>query len=254
MRGRAGLFMISSSMPPPDQRIETTVIPVERLELAFAPRPWPFAQERRSDIAAHFAALRRDNPALWNGRVLMLHRHEIKDGVFHGAYLETDFASMLAWRHWNFPDPDVRNCFGMAALRASDGAFVLGIMAEHTANAGWIYFPAGVPDLSDVDGARVDLARSLMREASEETGLPAGELHVDNGWTTVLAGARVAQIRIVRVEQTAHALTERILAHLAQEAQPELAGIRMVRSPGDFDPMMPPYVTAFLRHVWSRAE
>jgi hypothetical protein len=45
----------------------------------------------------------------------------------------------------------------------------------------------------------------------------------------------------------------RILAHLAREAQPELAGVRIVRSPADFDPMMPPFVTAFLTHVWSRA-
>jgi hypothetical protein len=26
-----------------------------------------------------------------------------------------------------------------------------------------------------------------------------------------------------------------------------------VRSPADFDPMMPPFVTAFLIHVWSQA-
>ncbi len=241
----------SATATRPDHGIKTTVIPMERLELAFAPRSWPFAQERRADIETHFAALRRAKPALWNGRMLLLHRHTIEDRVFHGAYFETDFASMLAWRHWGFPDPDVKNCFGMAALRASDGAFVLGVMAEHTANAGWIYFPAGVPDLSDLDGCRVDLARSIMREVTEETGLPAAELDPEEGWTTVLAGARVAQIKIVHARETARTLRERILAHLAQEQEPELAGIRLVRSPADCDPMMPPYVIAFLRHAWS---
>ncbi len=241
----------SFSAARPDQSIATTVVPVERLELTFAPEPWSFAQDRRADIEAHFAALRRSKPALWNGRILMLHRHAIEGRVFHGAYLETDFASMLAWRHWGFPDPHVKNCFGMAALRTSDGAFVLGVMAEHTANAGWIYFPAGVPDPSDVDGSRVDLSRSIMRELTEETGVPAAELDPQEGWTTVLAGARVAQIRIVRAQETAQTLRERILAHIAQEEKPELAGIRVVRSPADFDPMMPPYVIAFLRHVWS---
>jgi 8-oxo-dGTP pyrophosphatase MutT (NUDIX family) len=235
----------------PDQRIQTTLLPVERLELTFAPRPWSFARERRADIEAHFAKARSDNPTLWNGRVLMLHRHAIEDRVFHGAYFETDFASMLAWRHWGFPDSQVRNCFGMAALRASDGAFVLGVMAEHTANGGWIYFPAGVPDLKDLDGSRVDLSRSIMRELTEETGLPAAEVQPEEGWTTALAGPRVAQIKIVHAQQTAQTLRERILAHIAQEEEPELAGIRLVRSPADFDPMMPPYVTAFLRQVWS---
>ena len=77
---------------------EMTIVPVERLELVLSPRPWPFADQRRDEIAAHFDALRRANPALWNGRVLMLHQHAIGSPVFHGAYFETDFASMLAWR------------------------------------------------------------------------------------------------------------------------------------------------------------
>ena len=238
-------------MTAPDQHIESVVLPVERLELAFAPRPWPFARERRDEIAAHFAALRRDNPALWNGRVLMLHEHAIIAAVFQGSYFETDFASMLAWRDWGFPDPVVKNCFAMGALRASDGAFVLGVMAAHTANAGWIYFPAGVPDLSDVDGPRVDLGRGLMREISEEPGLSAAELKAQPGWTTVLAGARIAQIKVLRARETAASLRERILAHVAREPQPELADVRVVGGPADFDPMMPPYVRAFLLHVWN---
>jgi 8-oxo-dGTP pyrophosphatase MutT (NUDIX family) len=244
--------MLPLSPPPPDQAIETIVVPVERLELAFAPRPWPFARERRDEIDAYFADACRRNPALWNGRVLMLHEHAIRGGVFYGACLETDFASMLAWRHWGFPDAGVKNCFAMAALRGNDGAFVLGVMAAHTANAGWTYFPAGIPDLSDVDGSRVDLARSLMREMREETGLAGAEVEAENGWTTVLAGARVAQIKILRVQETAGSLRARILAHIAREPQSELADVRVVGGPGDFDRMMPPYVTAFLTHVWKR--
>jgi 8-oxo-dGTP pyrophosphatase MutT (NUDIX family) len=244
--------MIPVSAAHPNSHIETIVVPVERLELAFAPRPWPFARERRDEIATYFTTLRRVNPALWNGRVLMLHEHAIRGSVFRGAYFETDFASMLAWRHWGFPDPHVKNCFAMGALRGNDGAFVLGVMAAHTANAGWIYFPAGVPDLSDIDGSRVDLARSLMRETSEETGLAAAALDPEQGWTTVLAGARIAQIKMLRAQEPAASLRGRILAHLAREARPELADVRVVRSPADFDPMMPPYVTAFLMHVWKQ--
>ena len=148
---------------------EIAIVPIERLELAFAPRPWPFARERRADIDAHFAEQQRSNPALWNGRMLMMYQHEIRATVFHGTYLETDFASMLAWRHWNFPDAGIRNCFAMGALQGSDGAFLLGVMSAHTSNPGYVYFPAGLPVLSDIDGARVDLARMLTREVGEET-------------------------------------------------------------------------------------
>jgi 8-oxo-dGTP pyrophosphatase MutT (NUDIX family) len=236
---------------PPDQ-VKTVLVPVERLELVLAPRSWAFAQERREEIAAHFAALHRANPALWNGPVLILHEHAITDGVFHGAYLETDFASLLAWRQWGFCDPAVKNCFAMGALRGSDGAYVLGVMASHTANAGWVYFPAGVPDPSDVHGASVDLAGNLMREVHEETGLGAADLEVQRGWTTVLAGPRIAQIRVLQARETADALCARIRTYIAQQSEPELADLRVVRSPDDFDPMMPPYVTAFLRHVWGQ--
>lgn len=232
---------------------EITIVPIERLELAYAPRPWPFASERRAEIDAYFAALQRSNPALWNGRVLMLYEHAIRGTVFHGAYLETDFASMLAWRHWDSPDQRVKNCFAMGALRGSDGAFVLGVMGAHTANPGRIYFPAGLPDLSDVVGEQVDLVHNVMREVGEETGLAPGDVEAGQGWITVLAGPRIAQVKMLRVRETAAALRARILVHLASEAQPELADVRIVRGPADFDPMMPPFVTAFLTHVWSRA-
>jgi 8-oxo-dGTP pyrophosphatase MutT (NUDIX family) len=230
---------------------DVTIVPVERLELAFAPRPWPFASERRREIEAHFEALRQSNPALWNGRVLMLHQHTISGAVFRGAYLETDFASMLAWRHWDFPDAGVKNCFAMGVLRASDGAFLLGVMAAHTSNSGYVYFPAGLPDESDVDGARVDLGRNLLREIGEETGLTGDDFEADTGWITVLAGPRIAQMKMLRAREPAEALRERILAYLRSEAQPELADIRIVRGPTDFDPKMPPFVVAFLSHVWN---
>jgi 8-oxo-dGTP pyrophosphatase MutT (NUDIX family) len=229
-----------------------TIVPVERLELAFAPRPWPFARERRAEIDAHFDALRRANPALWNGRVLMLYQHAIAGAVFRGAYLETDFASMLAWREWDSPDAGMKNCFAMGALRGSDGAFVLGVMGAHTANPGRVYFPAGLPDLSDVDGARVDLARNVMREVGEETGLGCADFEPDRGWITVLAGPRIAHVKLLRAHAPAAALRERVLAHLAREREPELADVRIVRGPADFDPMMPPFVKAFLTHVWRR--
>jgi 8-oxo-dGTP pyrophosphatase MutT (NUDIX family) len=232
---------------------EITIVPVERLELALTPRPWPFADERRAEIMAHFDALQRSNPALWNGRVLMLHQHAIKGAVFHGAYFETDFASMLAWRQWDAPDPGVKNCFAMGALRGSDGGFLLGVMGAHTSNPGRIYFPAGLPDLNDVDGARVDLARNVMREIGEETGLTPADFEAQPGWITVLAGPRIAQVKTLHARETTAVLRARILAQLARQAQPELADIRVVCGPADFDPMMPSFVTAFLTHVWSQA-
>jgi 8-oxo-dGTP pyrophosphatase MutT (NUDIX family) len=226
------------------------IVRISRLELAVAPRPWPFADENREGIARHFEQLKQSKPAVWNGRILLLHHHAIAGDVFRGGYLETDYASFIAWRDWGCPDASIRNCFSLGALRASDGGFLLGVMNTHTLNAGSIYFPAGTPDPSDIVGETVDLAASIRREIAEETGLAPDTYDAEAGWTCVLTGTRIAQIKVLRVQETAVELRERILRHLAREPQPELADIRIVRGPADLDPMMPSFVTAFLMHAW----
>src|SRR5215831_7363693 len=120
-----------------------TIHRVTTLDLTVRPAAWPFAEERRAEIAAHFAEKQRERPKLWNGRVLLGRDPDVAGSRFSATYFETDFASFLAWRDWGFPVKAVFNGFGMGALRASDGAFVLGVMGEHTANAGRIYFPSG---------------------------------------------------------------------------------------------------------------
>lgn len=232
---------------------DVSIVPLQRAELRFAPRRWPFSDERRADIDAHFAHMRRDKPRLWNGRVLMLYEHAIGDGEMRGSYLETDFASMMCWHAWGWPDRTMRSCFGQAALQGSDGAFVLGVMGAHTANAGKIYFPSGTPDPRDVVGEQVDLAGSVLRELEEETGLTAAEVEPESSWCAALTGARIAMFKRVRAAAPAAELRERMLDHIAAEAEPELADIRLARGPDDLDPMMPNFVSAFLTHVWNGA-
>jgi 8-oxo-dGTP pyrophosphatase MutT (NUDIX family) len=226
------------------------VVPIDRVVLRHALWEWPFAQERQHDIAAHFEKLRQQKPALWNGRVLMLRDFAIEGGLFRGHCFETDFASLLAWRDWDFPDPAVRNSFAMGALRGSDGGFILGEMGAHTANAGKVYFAAGTPDPGDVRGNTVDLEASVVREVEEETGLTPADYTVAPGWSTVLAGPRVAKMKLLQAHQPAGELRRRILDFLAAQERPELSDIHIVRGPKHLTERMPPYVTGFLRHVW----
>jgi 8-oxo-dGTP pyrophosphatase MutT (NUDIX family) len=229
------------------------IVRISRLELVFAPRPWPFAEARRAEIGRHFDRLKQAKPAVWNGRILLLHDHAIDGDLFRGAYLETDYASFVAWRDWGFPGATVRHCFSLGALRASDGGFLLGMMNSHTLNAGKIYFPTGVPDPSDIVGGMVDLAASVRRELAEETGLEADAYEAEQGWYSVLAGPNIAHFKVLHARDTASALYARIRAHLTSEVQPELADVRIVRGPADLDPMMPLTVRTFLSHVWSQA-
>jgi 8-oxo-dGTP pyrophosphatase MutT (NUDIX family) len=172
--------------------------------------------------------------------------------VLRGTFFETGFADFMAWRDWDFPDRSIVNCFAMGALRASDGAYLLGVMGAFTANAGRIYFPAGTPDPSDISGDTVDLLGSVLRELEEETGLETRDFSAAPDWTAIVAGPRIALMKAIQSRRPAEELRQAALRHIASETRPELADVRIVRSADDFDPAMPEFVTAYLSHVWDR--
>jgi 8-oxo-dGTP pyrophosphatase MutT (NUDIX family) len=219
---------------------------VTELDLKLRQRPWPFADQRRADIDAHFAIKRREKPQLWNGRILLARNPAFTGDRFGADYFESDFASFLAWRDWGFPDRDVFNGFGMGALRGCDGAFVLGEMGGHTANAGRIYFPSGTPDLDDLSDGAVDIPGSVAREVEEETGLTSADYRAGAHWDCVVSGAAIAMIRVLNVDVTGEALRAAIEANLARQDQPELCAIHLVREASDLTGTMPRFVTAFI--------
>lgn len=233
-----------------DRQQEIRVVPIDRLDLRLEPRAWAWAEQRRAAVDAHFDQLRVAQPSLWNGRVLLLHRYAAEATTLRGAYLEADFASFLYWRDMGFPDRSIHNCFAMGALRAADGAFLLGRMAKHTSNAGKIYFPSGTPDPDDVLADHsVDLAGSVRRELLEETGLISTEVTAGSRWAAVFAGARIALMCPLAAREDAETLRARIRVHLAASVEPELADVVIVRSRADFSPAMPDFVRAYLEAV-----
>ena len=226
---------------------------VSTLDLRFQPRPWPFAEARRGEIDAYFGQKQRAKPELWNGRVLLGRDPDFSGDCFRANYFETDFASLLAWRDWGFPDPDVFNGFGMGALRCADGAFVMGEMSQHTANAGQIYFPAGTPDLDDLRDGKVDMADSVVRELEEETGLTPADYTPGGHWDCVVVGATIAMMRVLNADIPGEAMRARIEASLAAQQRPELAGIHLVRGISDLTSAMPRFITAFIEQQFGSA-
>src|SRR5690348_14689930 len=224
---------------------------VTALDLKVERRTWPFQHERRAEIDAHFERMRREKPEIWNGRVLLGRNADFSGGRLTSDYFETDFATFLAWRDWGFPDREVFNGFGMGALRSVDGAFVLGEMAQHTSNAGRVYFPSGTPDPNDVTDGVLDIAGSVERELEEETGLTPADYVAEPHWDCVVLGASVAIIRILDVDMPGDALKARIEVNLARQEHPELSGIHLVRTRTDFRASMPKFVRAFLERQLS---
>ena len=229
------------------------------LDLRLEPTPWAFAQSHADAIAANWRSAVAEKPALFNGRVLLLGRRAFEQtgsgaARMTGAFFEADFSAFIAWKALGFPGPAVENCFSMAALRSSDGAFLLGEMAAHTYNAGQIYFAAGTPDLDDVFGDRVDLDASARRELAEETGVMASEATVAPGWTILIAPGRVACMKAMVLPLAAEAAAARIEAWLARDPQAEFSRMHIVRASADIDDeRTPPFVAAYIRAELSRS-
>jgi 8-oxo-dGTP pyrophosphatase MutT (NUDIX family) len=184
--------------------------------------------------------------------VLLARGARVEADLFRATFFPVAFSSFLAFRDAGFPDPGVVNAFALAAIRSADGAFVLGVQASHTANAGRAYFPAGTPDLDDVRGDRVDLDGSVMRELREETGLGPESGAVGAEWTIVDSGPMVALFRPIALHHDAASVERTILEHIERDPEPELAGVRLVHGPADIDPaVMPAYLVAFLRDAYA---
>ena len=228
-----------------------TIHRVTTLDLAVRPAVWPFAEERRDEIAAHFGQQQRERPKIWNGRVLLGRDAVFTDGHLSATYFETDFASFLAWRDWGYPDKAVFNGFGMGALRSSDGAFIMGEMAHHTSNGGRIYFPSGTPDLDDVRDGMLDIPGSVVRELAEETGLSEADCRAEPDWHCVFTGPSLAMIQVLNLDVPGDVARARIEANLARETEPELSAIHLVRGIDDLKPSMPRFVTAFVEQQFA---
>jgi 8-oxo-dGTP pyrophosphatase MutT (NUDIX family) len=230
------------------------ILEVAELDLCLAPYDWPFAVDRAGEIEAHWEQQSKAQPSLFNGRILLMRRHAFEtraDGkiVLRGAYFETDFAAFLAWRDFGFPGAAVCNAFSMAALRGSDGAFLLGEMASHTSNAGAIYFPGGTPDRKDVFGGRVDLGASVTRELEEETGIAASETTYGASWIVVQAPPRIACMKVMRLGIPAAKAKARIEEFLARDSRAELSAVHVVSA----DDAVPARTLDFVRDFLSWA-
>lgn len=232
------------------------IVRVARVEARCEARAWPWAERNRAAIAANWDRRTALTPKLFNGRVLVIGRYDLDGDVFRATYFEVDYRDFLAWIDLGFPDPAVANGFAMGALQGSDDAFILGVMAGDTANAGRVYFPAGTPDRSDLrpDGT-VDLASSVMRELTEETGLDGRAGTIADHWIVVRSGGLIAFLRPIRFAEPADQVRARILDNLGRQQQPELSGVRIARTPADIDERaMPAYLQAFLRWAFDNPQ
>ncbi|AIQ89130.1 NUDIX hydrolase [Methylobacterium sp. XJLW] len=224
----------------------------------FVTYDWAFPRENADAIAAHWQTRIARAPGMFDGTVLLCCDHAVADGAARLDLFATRYATFTYYRDTRhadarIADARIANAFAAIVPWTSDGAVLLGEMGARTANAGQLYFPCGTPDPDDIQGARVDLAGSAARELAEETGLALPD-EAETDWVLLEGEGQLAFLRPVRFPETAARLVARIADHLGAEAEPELAGMHVVRGRDDIDAArMPGFVRAYLADAFPPA-
>ncbi|WP_345821140.1 NUDIX hydrolase [Methylobacterium fujisawaense] len=224
----------------------------------FVTYDWAFPRENADAIAAHWQTRIARAPGMFDGTVLLCCDHAVADGAARLDLFATRYATFTYYRDTRhadarIADARIANAFAAIVPWTSDGAVLLGEMGARTANAGQLYFPCGTPDPDDIQGARVDLVGSAARELAEETGLALPD-EAETDWVLLEGEGQLAFLRPVRFPDTAARLVARIADHLGAEAEPELAGMHVVRGRDDIDAArMPGFVRAYLADAFPPA-
>ena len=217
-----------------------SIRPVRQIEAQLEDWHWSWSEANQEKIAVHWQSLTANNRHVFDGTVLLMHRGELTGDIYKSGYFKTRYSHFMALRDWGVPDPAVRNGFSCAALKTLDGDYLLGVMAEHTSNAGKIYFAAGTPDLDDCNGDRVDIAGSALRELAEETGFTPDDLLSENRITLVDEGFRLAFLCHFTLQMTTQDALEQFAKWNSKQDTPELAGLYVVRNKDDLRPVQMP--------------
>ena len=230
------------------------VIIVAQCKLEVCTAKWDFTARHRAAIDEHWQGRSLANPGFFNGTVHLLADHDLHDGRLSGRLMPVEFASFLYWKDNGYPDPSVRDAFGSALIRSVEGHVLLGRQSAGNLNAGLAYLPGGFIDQRDIQASgAVDIDGSIAREVVEETGLGLKDLERQTGFILTFAGAMVSIGVEYRSPMQAAALKDRVLLHIASDAQAELAGVEIIQGIRDLDRIaMPIYAEILLRQLFSR--
>jgi 8-oxo-dGTP pyrophosphatase MutT (NUDIX family) len=208
----------------------TEVIQIEGYDLPLTEEPWAWADENASAIKRFWSKAQAEKPSMFNGPVLVMNGHGVRDGVLAGHALKTDFASFLYWKDKGLPDEaGVRNVFGCAVVRSGDGHLLFGRMAPHTAGSGRVYPMAGTPDLEDIMDGKLDIEGSIVRELMEEAGLDAADAARAPGYVLVEDGGMCSLNAVFTFDAPSRELKARMMSHIEMQEASELDEIVVFR-------------------------
>lgn len=229
------------------------IVPVDTIAVRLERGPHPFELEHAAAIEANWQAEHAANPALFDGRMVLLAGLSLDDRHLSGHCHEVRFATMLYWRR-NKGQAGIEHCFAHAALIAGDNALVAIRMGQKTANPGRVYFAAGSFETEDFVDGLVDAYGNMEREVREETGLELSSWRRDRGYFLYSQNHSTVLVQRFWNDEQAVSVADRIKAHVAGEAEPEIEGPVVIRHADDLPIGILPHMVEIVRWHFSQAD
>ncbi|MDX8524062.1 hypothetical protein RFM68_06040 [Mesorhizobium sp. MSK_1335] len=215
------------------------ILPVDAIDVRLDPGPHPFALSNAEAIAANWRQEIADNPALFDGTVVLLSELAYRDNCLAGRCHSVNYSTFMLWRKRR-DNSGAEHAYAHAMLIAGDNALVAIRMGRHTVNAGRVYFAAGSFEPVDFRDGQVDVDFNMIREVGEETGLDLSKAERGQHYHALSTASGTVIFRRYRVAEPADELARRISAFVATEAEPEIEGPVIIRHATDLpDGLMP---------------
>lgn len=229
------------------------ILPVDIVDVRLDPAPHPFELANTAGIDRNWAREIAENPALFDGTVVLLSQLRHRDRRLEGRCHPIRFATFLYWRRTQ-PTVSAEHAYACAIPVSSDNALIAIRMGKRTANAGRVYFAGGSFEPQDFPGGVADLDFNMRREVLEETGLDIAPLRRDHGYHLHSSEGASVIFRRVFLPDTAETIARRIHDFVAREEDPEIEGPVVIRTGADRPEGVLPHMPALIDWHFSRRE
>lgn len=218
-----------------------TILPVRSIRVRLDKSPHPYQVENAVEIDAYWKNESAQNPALFNGEVIMLASLRYEVGRIVGVCHPIRFSTFLHWRSNAFAGAGY-HIFANAMPVASDGALIAVRMAEHTANAGRVYFAAGSFEREDFKNGYVDVPANMHREVCEETGIDLKPLSRDETYHLVRTDSGLTLVRRYYLSRDSESVVQAVKNHIATGKDDEIDDVVAIHNLDDIPDSAPAHM------------
>lgn len=229
---------------------EGVIFPVTSIDVRVSGAPHPYCLSHQTEVAANWEREVAANPALFDGRMLLMRKVEVTDSALSGECHIVPFSAFLLWRKTR-PAGAALHLFGLPVIVSSDGAVIAIRMGQHTANPGRVYCAAGSLDPDDVRDGYCDIDGNMAREVLEETGLSLLDATRVSEFHGLHSQGIVTVFRVYHFSETAAELIELIDAHIVADPEPEIDAALAIRTADPGQHAYPAFMPPVLKWVFN---